>query len=115
MDVRTPPRNYEEARLEAEIAVTDELRRQVVRIPRAHPELTPRDIALGLVIRTYAAPDAEGRRKLLSLFREAERTTDPEVEADLYEQMEMLCYGWKRAAEERRDECDPITGARVQP
>ncbi len=93
---------YEELRLNAEVAVTDAMRRAVCEMPiRSSHEALARDVALGVAMRAFAAPLAEKQRKLLSLLREWERTSEPEEQADLAEQMEMICYGWRREAEER--------------
>lgn len=118
MDMRAIQKTRAAARLAAEIALTDELNRTVQRLPEAHlfpHEQTARDIALGVAMRAFASPLAERQRKALALIRQAEFITDPEEQADIYGELEMIFYGLKRDAEGRANERDPVTGRRVQP
>lgn len=104
MDMRVIQKTRAEARLAAEIELTDALNRAVQQLPEAHlfpHEQTARDIALGVAMRAFASPLAEQQRKALSLIRQAEFITDPEEEADIYGELEMLFYGLKRDAEGR--------------
>ncbi len=104
MDMRVIQKTRTEARLAAEIDLTDALNRAVQQLPEAHlfpHEQTARDIALGIAMRAFASPMAEQQRKALSLIRQAEFITDPEEEADIYGELEMLFYGLKRDAEGR--------------
>lgn len=116
MDMRVIQKNRAEARLGLEIEMTDDLNRKVQRLPEAHlfqHEQTARGVALGVAMRAFASPLAEQQRKALALIRQAEFITDPEEQADIYGELEMLFYGLKRDAEDRAGERDPITGRRT--